>query len=932
MTLPVRNVPNYVAMLEVAGTRLSTDPQVYNGFAWTVPLGRHPVPRSAFANQYGIQGQESFDIVISDPNAVVEALVETWYGQTATLTLLTEKRLLDGTDVSEINVRTMIVTSYTASGVLLTIRLSDAQVKAWDTLFPSTLYTADDFPGLYPDAQDTVVQEVVGFGRKIRCARVENEPTVMAICKQGTFGTGVVTTVYRDGAVAATDVGGSLQDTNGNVVATVSTRTGAMTSIVVVVLEFVLFQPGNAVIEADYDCRVTGGETLDAATELNRVMVSAGLTINAASLTAAQNVASANRMFLDTVYRRQRTINAISEDYLFYLRGNLTKGSADEYEIIQDILRASGGTYREAAGDQIEVGRRGRTERPSKVILKYGVNPENTNEFFHTLERTIVGGNGGAEVPYEAPYTLDKESADRLIAYLALRAQYNRYCGVTIYGKQLVLGDRITLYPSIGASGEWTIRGIERDVNSNVLSLQEYNDLVYDYVPGPAPTDPTSPYQPDYSNTPPAAPTELTVVASGADPDHTGKVIAWIDVTARPPATNWSFIRFYAADQGNNTVQRIDGTAQGGGIYGARIGNLRPNQLQNIWAQAVNENNIEGIPTSVIPTTSATDSTVPGTVTWYTPEQGTGRTIELFWIALPDDDISGYRIEREITGSGSWVTLAETDLVTHHTDAYQINYGISYTYRIQARDTSGNTGPFSSSPPIVPVQNIGNSDGNTGDPFDINVMTTDIIYAKEFYTAQPPISPRVEINPAASNEVRSIDNGNVIVGKFGYVSAGGDVSVLDLGHPSYLHFCLVAQNANATWPTGQFTNWGAGSGMRAFSNGSQPTLVGQNNSIGLGGQFTGGISIDGSLMTKSGGVLQLTSATLEVLNGDVTSRFDVKAFDDLWIGYTGSGIDAIRISRDLNIQFWDEIRFYRANSSTQYFWVNFVSKTSGFSY
>ena len=918
-TLPVTNAPTYAAYLEIGGNRFSTNPNIYEGVKWTTPLGEFPVPRSAFRDRYGIQPKERMDIVISDPDGSLEASAAGWFGTQANLTLHMRIDYIGGTFNEYTYYRAMIVTSWAIFRGSLTLGLEDAANQSWETLYPKDLYNADQFPNLYPDHQGLTVPEVVGFGRKVLCARIGAEPDIYGVCKQGTVGLSTVATIYRDNVVAATNVAGNLEDTNGDVVATVGTQLvsgGESGGYTLVTLTFTVPQPANAKIEVDYDARFVGGEWLNAATELARVMSAAGLTINAASLSAAESVANSNQMFLDTVYRNQRTTEAIAEDYLLLLRGNLTKHNAagsDQYEIIQDVARPSSGTYREDS-ELIEVGARGQNSRPSKVIVQYGVNPANIDEPFQTISRNIIGGIGGAEIPVRLSFVSTFAYADRYADYLAKRKQFSSFCDLDIYREQKALGDRITLTTVLGGTKDWTIRSVDRDIGFNGLELEEYDAAIYTYTPGPAPNDPSA-FQPDYSNTPPAKPTGHGFQNAGTDVDATGKVTAHVELFAEFPAENWARMEFIVEDTVDNTIivepgEWLYGTAST--FQGAIISNLKPSRLYNTYSRAINKNNVVGIPSDIVQHTSATKSTVPGAVTVFNPvRQGKAKTVNIYWSALSDRDIEGYRIEREITGSDNWVFLDSINKATSFVDtftspSYPFNYGTSYTYRIAAIDTSQNQGPWVEWNAYTLVQNIGNDDGNTGDPFSFDSMVTNQATAKELRTSAS--NPRIEINWGLDNEIQVFDVTGQLAGEFGYISDGGDNYIVNLGYNSFPDFCIKGENSSSVAPTAFFWNFGTAAAISAVSNGTNAIScqggLSVSNDIFVVGDISSNVTIDISPSIESPGF--------------IWSRSSLYADDAVWVGFV-SGINAWRIDRDGPT---GELRFYPPNKTTSYWWFN----------
>lgn len=932
--LPIQGQTEYFALLEIAGTRLSTDPRVYAGNVWQGALSRFPVPRSAFRNRAGIQPSERLNVSISDPQRQYESLAETWYGQTATLTLRTERTFLDGSDGSFQFQLSMRIVGYSVSGITLELQLADAEIAAWDTLFPPNTWTTDDFPDLYPDSQGLVIPETAGFGRKVPCARLQDEPTVYGLCLLGSRGLATVTAVYRNDAVIATDQAGQLRDSNGNLVATVGTLIGATSGIEVVTLTFENYWPADIQITCDYDGIAGGANPRNVSREIERIMQHIGLTIDPTSLTDSIAESATNEARLDVVYTRQRTAKAIIEDYLLFARANLEKREDGNYNIVHDKLTPGFTSYDETVGEKIQFNGYSRAERPSKIIVQYGTNPRNRNEFYHTIERVVMGGTGGNPIPYQLPFCETWENVDRFLSYQAKREEYNRLASADIYSEQRMLGDRVQITPIHGPAIDWMIRGIERDVDANSLTLQEYNDAVYTYIAGTQPADPSAAYQPDYSSTPPAAPTGLMITGSGAEPDSTGTVWSWVDVDCTAPNENWSYIRFVARDDGNNTIQSeisegiIERRARSI-MQSARISNLRPNQAHTIFCFAVNENNIQGIPSTNLAHTSATDSTIPTDPSWIQVTQITGSTVGLRWNPSFDDDLSHYELQRELNNSGTWSNVDRQTKKTTHTDGVTVgSYGNVIKYRIRAVDHSGNSSNWIESLSVTLNPNIGNKDGDTSDPFDADAMVTNQMTAKEMRTSSG--NPRIEINWGLDNEIEIFDDTGNLVGDFGYLTTGGDTRIIDVGNNSYPNIGINAENNSSGLAAIRAQNYGSGPGILSIKDNGNAIVATTLFGGGSGAiQCNGDLDINnGSIFLSSfefrpvGSICRLFSAEFEVLNGNLVSRQNVAAYNELWIGWTGSGINAVRADRLGNV-----LRWYAPDSTTRYVDFNFTSKT-----
>lgn len=452
-------------------------------------------------------------------------------------------------------------------------------------------------------------------------------------------------------------------------------------------------------IEAD----VRGIESRNAADEISRLLTAAGCTPDASSFSAAQSVASAAGMLVDCDYGRdgQRRYRAILEDLLFIARGTLDRTSAGAYRLVQDTTASAGATWDESAGDRIEVTSIDYKPRPSSVAIKYRPGSKDPAQLQHTITRTVTGGAGAPDSPREVRYLRDHVAADRLLCYLALRAQYNGELAATIYRTQQSLGQRVAVVsPSIfDGTFDGMAWEVQRVPNGNAVTLREYNSAVYTYTPGESPRDAATSYQPDYSNTPPLAPSALKITAGSTAVANDGTVSARITVECVPPAVNWSEIWFAVIH--NTTAEQIIGRGDniGGGKYGTTIPGLRPGEVYQLKAYAKNAFALQGTFQATFDATAigggATATTftapglaaLPGTVSAISAVQDMGRIVTASWTAVSASNLWGYVLERSVNG-GAYAEVWRGQGTSYRDTSVSI--GLSYAYRVKARDTYGN--------------------------------------------------------------------------------------------------------------------------------------------------------------------------------------------------------------------------------------------------
>lgn len=289
-------------------------------------------------------------------------------------------------------------------------------------------------------------------------------------------------------------------------------------------------------IEAD----VLGYRSRNVSDEIKRLLVAAGASAGAASFGAAATIATNNVMLVDCDYgaRGQRKFRAILEDLLFFARGALVRGSTGDYDIVQDTSASNVGTLDELQGDLIEV--QG-VQRPPRVLSKavqYRPSARNPNELQHTITRTVSGGILGAESPRPLPYVRDHEAADRFLCYLANRAAANGKMSGRVLLARPALGVVYTISsaPTYASTKDWFLWNLRHELNGVTFDALEYSSAVHTYTPNPYPADADPGYTPDYSQTPPAAPTALKITAAAAVIANDGDTTARITCECVPPA------------------------------------------------------------------------------------------------------------------------------------------------------------------------------------------------------------------------------------------------------------------------------------------------------------------------------------------------------------------------------------------------------------
>jgi hypothetical protein len=352
--------------------------------------------------------------------------------------------------------------------------------------------------------------------------------------------------------------------------------------------------PGGALYTIDAD--VLGYRSRNVADEIKRIIEGAGLAVETASFASAATYATDNRMLIDCDHgaRGVRKRRAIIEDLLYIARGSIATDAFGEYTITQDREPTlSVGTFDESAGDLIEVDSSTRQGLVKTVEIVYRPSTVQPEELLHTIKRDVFGASGIGTERRECPYLRDHEAADRLLCYLQVRALKPRRVRGKLYLQRPVLGYEIAIRnPNIFnlLVGE-TFPGVLRSQRHTRLGIDfEAMELadVDTYTAGTLPGDINEAYEPDYSQTPPAAPTGLRITALTA-----GRAT----VDAIPPVENWQELWFVIT---HNTNGQIMGLILGDfsattGRASTIIGGLTTGQVYKLQAYAKNTYLLQGL-------------------------------------------------------------------------------------------------------------------------------------------------------------------------------------------------------------------------------------------------------------------------------------------------------------------------------------------------
>ncbi len=490
------------------------------------------------------------------------------------------------------DIRRAVGKSVRISRGALEISFADVDLDKLTATYPFKSFTTADFSRLYVDHVGNPIPDLgPGTHLKVPMSMIDDNggagPWKFSPCESRSGPTYTINTIYRDGQiVSATEY-------------STGTTTGASTGVVVRHASFAREQrdTGNRLYTLEADITVTGSREPSA--ELSRILQLYGVAIDAASFTAAAAVDNAFGIFCDAGYTRARSGRGIVEDLLRMARGDLAKTPTNAWGIVQDKIRTSTGTYDEGSS-LIELDGYEQPEIPVETVAYCRpAQAGNDSEWLVPPLRRATGGNGKV-LTLPLPFCYDANVADRLCDFYSKRSKLWR-ASFKVYSAQWDNGDMLDITSTSCWSGvkSFVSRGITRIADGNQIDAREYDANVFTYTAGTIPSGAGNTYAPDYSQTPPAAPSGLSVVSQGT---NQATAYALIRVTT-PPSVNWASI--VAQIKNSSTNEIYQATLQlNGGNYEATISGLKTGSSHTVVAWAVNPRGVQGVATSAVGFTS----------------------------------------------------------------------------------------------------------------------------------------------------------------------------------------------------------------------------------------------------------------------------------------------------------------------------------------
>ncbi|MGD9953463.1 MAG: hypothetical protein AB7S87_12875 [Burkholderiales bacterium] len=693
--------------------------------AWHTPnIQAFSSPVDNALGDFGIQEGGGFTVDLTSVDGVAADFAtvgSALRNETCELELVTRLRGYDGTVLSEIvHVRRAVVKRAVQKKNVLPHTLADVDREALTGVYPTETFTVEDFPELFADHVGRRVPQGVGTVIRVPLVWVKKTGGAHRWAGPKVLGAaGTLLAVYRGDAAGRGALVSASEYLAGTLAAAVTA--GLTVHTVDFAQEQLDFGGRPYVLEADYLLPGSRQPT----DEIARLLAAYGIATDAVSFAEASAYDASNGWAVDCLYGGDsgRTGNAIIEDLLRVARAWLVQSATGAWAVVQDRPRLPIMAY-DAIAHQVDVEEYGDAEIPKTVTVEYRPRRSGTEDYEGKLSRTTAAPSG--ELVIKNPYIRDHGVADRLVCYHQQRLATLRNAAASMHAVQLGPGEVITIENEIawgGARKALICEGISRPADKNQVRLREFDPAVYVYVPGTLPAGATNVYGPDYSFTPPAAPTGLTVVSKGTSVDNDGKVTAYALVRATPPAVNWARLMVQVTDSTTNEIYQAQ-LLLAAGNYEATVAGLRPNRAHTVVAWAVNANNLDGVASSPVGFTSANYTSAPAAPSGLTIAQGTGKTVRVACAAPSFANFKELVWFRKVGAGGSYVEYRRGDNNFLVDEA--VSYGSTYYYKARAVDRSTNESSDSAEVSQLVSSNISDPDIPTGGVSGVSIANGSI--------------------------------------------------------------------------------------------------------------------------------------------------------------------------------------------------------------
>jgi len=699
MTYPIRHTHATFARFTLDGNdyAISTDDGVRGGLfhtaciaddialsdSWLDDVARGSALQLRVLDRNDLAGQQAHQPLCEEPVGGMLVDVET----------VTAVTYSDGTTSEFVRQQQLTCTGRTRTPGAVVLTLADIEDTRLNALWPVRTYTVEDWPELLTSDAGRAVPNIAGLALKLSGALVDAALFRYALAENAVW----VLTVYRGRGSEVGRVVDPSEYTVGN-----SAVPYAHTYV-----EFDAeqrdFDGGLFAITAD--CETTGSG-VNPATEIDRLLTAgAAVTVDAASLAVAVAFAASHGIAVECDHGRagQRTIRAIVEDLLWVCRATMVRNAAGNYALLVDDTGSAVASLDEDAGDAVELLDITEIATPAQVGIRYRPGPRDTGELQHTHMRAVAGGSLAAERPRELRYVWSHVVADRCAYYRAIRAALNVRIRARVYQRTLAVGDVINIASSAFrlSATDFRVRDVQSILGGVEIEATLYRADLVSYSAGTLPTDANDDYQPDYSQTPPLAPSSFRITATSTALQTDGTVIARVTADAIPPTANGNWSQIWIAAIHNTTAEitMAQAASVGGGRFGLVLTGLRPGEVYQLKCYAINAFGISGVVQGTFDATAIGGSgtattfttggyaTLPANVGSIAVAQGSALLYNVSWTAVTTANLREYVLERSVS-AGSWAEVWRGQ-ARSYVDR-DLSYSSSYAYRVKARDTYGN--------------------------------------------------------------------------------------------------------------------------------------------------------------------------------------------------------------------------------------------------
>lgn len=480
-----------------------------------------PIEESS-PDRFGLVSVASASVELDNTDYAVSDVAGDLMGKTVELRHTIERRLNDVVIDYNVLKRKLKITRISYADGIATLQCENAIDPALATLYPKHVWSADEWPDIYPDHEGMIIPEISGQNVGVNCAYlgeidVAGSPRwrygVCAFRNQEQ--TVQVNTILRATREAATRQGdGTLRDNLDVILAYESTMlvrdSSARELIAVLVIDFVLDQtqygsgnphPISCIVSSESS--VYSGRDRNAGAEIRRLLEAAEVDVDTTGFDAVESYCTEQNLLIDYAYREQRRVDALLEELLLIARATLIPNSDGQLSIIQDsqqTIDASTPVYDISAGDEAKIEQVEIMEPPQSVEAKYApwfINPDselvNRDGYEGHMAIYSPDGTGPSRRLPDFQMIRDWEVASRIVGYWHQKTAITATMLATVTpplesnGKPVFfgIGDVIGINdPGTSRHARyWRVTAARTGAGDQSLNLELYADSVYVYRP-----------------------------------------------------------------------------------------------------------------------------------------------------------------------------------------------------------------------------------------------------------------------------------------------------------------------------------------------------------------------------------------------------------------------------------------------------------------